>query len=95
MWLTLCGLIFLIVLVSLGLCREDFLTCLLVGGNLEGRGVLRFGRWCLFASFGVFGNKEILDVSRIWKGVLNGRYFSFVFLFVVSLDGGLFVSIDY
>jgi hypothetical protein len=44
MWLTLCGLIFLIVLVCLGLCREELLTCLLVSENLEGRGVLRFGR---------------------------------------------------
>jgi hypothetical protein len=30
---------------------------LLVGGSLEGQGVLRFGRWCLSAFSGVFGRK--------------------------------------
>jgi hypothetical protein len=38
---------------------------LLVGGSLEGRRALRFGRRCLFASFGMFEEKEISDVSRI------------------------------
>jgi hypothetical protein len=47
MWLTLCGLLSLRVLVCLGLCLGESLTCLLVGGRLEGRGVLRFGKWCL------------------------------------------------
>jgi hypothetical protein len=65
MCLTLCGLIFLIILVCLGLCRKELLTCLLVGGSLEGRRALRFGRRCLFASFGMFEEKEISDVSRI------------------------------
>lgn len=67
MWLMLCGLIFSTVLVCLGLYQEELLTCLLVGENMEGRRVLRFGRLCLFASFGVFGEKKISDVSRIWR----------------------------
>lgn len=39
MWLTLCGLLPLLVLDCLGLCVGKSLTCLLVGGRLEGRGV--------------------------------------------------------
>jgi len=46
-------------LACLGLCLEELLTWLLVGGNLEGQGVLRFGRWRRFAFFSVFGRKEI------------------------------------
>jgi hypothetical protein len=52
-------------LVCLGLCVEELLICLPVDGSLEGRGVLQFERWCLFPFFGVFGRKEISDVSRI------------------------------
>jgi len=37
---------------------------LLVGGRVEGQGVLRFERWCQFAFFGVFGRREILGVSK-------------------------------
>jgi hypothetical protein len=44
-------------LACLGLCLEKLSICLLVGGNLEGRGVLRFGRWCRSAFFCVW--KEI------------------------------------
>jgi hypothetical protein len=55
----------LLVLVCLGLCLGESLACLVVGGRLEGRGVLRFGRWCRHAFFGVFGRKEIIGVSRI------------------------------
>jgi hypothetical protein len=40
MWLTLCGVLSLLVLVCLGLCLGESLTCLLVGRRLEGRGVL-------------------------------------------------------
>jgi hypothetical protein len=56
MWLMLCGVLSLLVLVCLGLCLEVCLTCI-VGGRLEGRGVLRYGRWCRHAFFGVFGQK--------------------------------------
>jgi hypothetical protein len=58
----------LLVLVCLGLCLGESLTCLPVGGRLKGRGVPRFGRWCRHAFFGVFGRKEIIGVSRIWNG---------------------------
>jgi hypothetical protein len=40
---------------------------LLVGGLLEDRGVLRCGKWRLFASFGVYGGKEIIRPLRIWR----------------------------
>jgi len=50
-----------------GLCLVELSTCLLVGRSLEGRGALRFGRWCQSVFFGVFGRKEILGVSRMWR----------------------------
>jgi hypothetical protein len=40
MWLSLCRMLSLLDLVCLGLCLEELSTCLLVGGILEGRGVL-------------------------------------------------------
>jgi hypothetical protein len=67
MWLPLCGIPFLLDLVCLGSCLEEFSTCLSVGRSLEGRGVLRFGRWCESAFFDVLGKKEILSVLRIWR----------------------------
>jgi hypothetical protein len=69
MWLTLCGVLSLLVLVCFGLCLGESLTYLLVGGRLEGRGVLQFGRWCRHALFDMFGRKEIIDVSRIWRSL--------------------------
>jgi len=44
LWPPLCGIILLLVLVCLGLCLEELSTCLHIGGSLEGRGELRFGR---------------------------------------------------
>jgi hypothetical protein len=67
MWLPLCGITFLLVLVCLESCLEELSTCLVVGGTLEGRGVLRFRRWCQSAFCGVFERKEILGVLRIWR----------------------------
>jgi hypothetical protein len=40
--LLLCGVLFPVVSGCLGLCPDRLSTCLLVGGPLEGRGVL----WC-------------------------------------------------
>jgi len=59
MWLTLCGITFLLVLVCLGLCLEELSTCLLVGGSLEGREVLRFGRWCQSTFFSVWKERYL------------------------------------
>jgi hypothetical protein len=42
LWIT-----FLLGLVCLGLCLEEFSTYLPIGGSLEGQGVLQFGRWYL------------------------------------------------
>jgi hypothetical protein len=44
MWLSLCGITYLLGLVCLGLCLEELTTYLPVGGSLKGQGVLRFGR---------------------------------------------------
>jgi hypothetical protein len=41
-WLLLCGVISLVVSGCIGLCPDGFSICLLVGGPVEGRGVL----WC-------------------------------------------------
>jgi hypothetical protein len=51
----------------LGLCLRELLIYLLVGGRRVGQGVLQFGRWCLFAFFGVFGRREILGVLKTWR----------------------------
>jgi hypothetical protein len=67
MWLPLCGVISFLSLVCHGLCLEELSTYLLAGGRLEGQGLLRFGRWCRFASFGVYVRKEIIGVSRTWR----------------------------
>jgi hypothetical protein len=67
MWLPLCGILFFFGLVCLGLCLVELSTYLPVGGRLEGQGVLRFERWCPFVFFGVFGRRETLDVSKIWR----------------------------
>jgi hypothetical protein len=41
----------------LGLCLDGLSTCLRVGGPLEGLGVLRGGKWCPLAFFGLFGGR--------------------------------------
>jgi len=84
MWLPLYGILSSLDLVRLGLCLKELSTCLPVGGILEGRRVLRFGRWCQYSFFGVFGRKEILGVSRMGK-VFHGGYFSFFFFFFFIL----------
>jgi hypothetical protein len=43
---------------------EELSIYLHVGGRRVGQGVLQFGRWCLFAFFGVFGRREILGVLK-------------------------------
>jgi hypothetical protein len=86
----LCGILFFLGLVCLGLCLVELSTYLPVGGRLEGRRVLQFGRWCPFVIFGVLGRKETLDVSKTWRipwRILLPR--SFV---CYILDGGLFVT---
>jgi hypothetical protein len=55
--LLLCGVLFPIVSGCLGLCPDRLSTCLLVGGPLEGRGVLWCGKLRLLASFGAYGEK--------------------------------------
>jgi hypothetical protein len=95
MRLMLCGLIFLIVLVCLGLCREELLTCLLIVGSLEGREVLRFGRWCLFAFFGVFGKKEISDVIENLESFMEdilASFFHTLYLWTVAFLSPLAIS---
>jgi hypothetical protein len=90
MWLPLCGFTFLLGLVCLGLCLKELSIYLLVGGSLEGQGVLRFGRWCLSAFSGVFERKKSYVFQR--SGEFYGGYFSFIFSYDVSVDGGLCVT---
>jgi len=59
MWLPLCVMLSLLDLVCLGLCLEELSTCLLVGGILEDRGVLRFGRWCQSVFSGVWKERNL------------------------------------
>jgi hypothetical protein len=65
--LMLCGVLSLAVLGNHGLCRDKSLTCVLVGDLVEGQGVLLCGKWCLFVCSGLFGGKEIIGLSRIWR----------------------------
>jgi hypothetical protein len=48
--------VFLVILGCPGLCLEVLLIYLTVGGPMVGLGV-RYGEWCLRASFGVYGRK--------------------------------------
>jgi hypothetical protein len=67
MWLLLCGIMSFLGLVCLGLCLGELSICLHVGGRRVSQGALQFGRWCLFAFFGVFGRREILGVLKTWR----------------------------
>jgi len=67
MWLLLCGLMSFLGLVCLGLCLGELSIYFLVSGRRVGQGVLQFGRWCLYAFFGVFGRREILGVLKTWS----------------------------
>jgi hypothetical protein len=67
MWLLLCGALSSVASGCLSLCPNGLSTCLRVGGPLEDQGVLRFGIWHLYASFGAYGGKETIAVLRTWK----------------------------
>jgi hypothetical protein len=67
MWLLLCGILFFLGLVCLGLYLGELSIYFLVGERQVGQGVLQFGRWCLYAFFGVFGRREILGVLKTWR----------------------------
>jgi len=66
------------------------LICLLVGGLRAGRGVLR--KWRPFASFGVYGGKEITGALRTWRRPLRNFYPPSITNFV-SLDYDLCVPL--
>jgi hypothetical protein len=93
MWLMLCGVLSLLVLVCLGLCLEESLTCLLVGGRLESRRVLRFGRWCRHAFFGVFERNNMCfeDLERSLKDIL-ASFFNTLYLWTVAFVSPLSLS---
>jgi hypothetical protein len=57
MWLPPFEVPFLDVLGYPELCLEVSLICLIVGGPLASLGVLRYEKWCLRASSGVYGRK--------------------------------------
>jgi hypothetical protein len=65
MWLLLYGVLSSVVSGCLGLCPDGLSTYLVVGGLLEGQGVLRLGKWHLFAFFGAYGGKETIGALRI------------------------------
>jgi uncharacterized membrane protein YgdD (TMEM256/DUF423 family) len=57
-----------IALVFLGLCLDEFLTCMHVGGLLVALRVLLCGRLYLFVFYGVFGGKGFKRVLKISRG---------------------------
>jgi len=87
MWLTLCGVLSLLILGCLGLCLGESLTCLLVGGRLEGRGVLQFGRWCRHAFFG----SCFEDLQRSLEDILTS-FFHTLYLWTVAFVSPLSLS---
>jgi hypothetical protein len=89
----LCGTPSLVILGCLGLCLDGFLTCLPIGGLLEG-GVLWFGRWCVLTSFSVYGGKGTIGALSTWRGHWRTLYpLSFFFFFhMLYLWTTMFVS---
>jgi hypothetical protein len=87
MCLPLCGSLSLLDLVCLELCLEELSTCLPVGGILEGREVLPFGRWCQSAFFGVFKRKKNLrcyeDLESSMEDIL-AMFFHTIYLWTVA-----------
>jgi len=83
MWLLLCGIMSFLGLVCLGLCLGELSIYFLVSGRRVGQGVLQFGKWCLFAFFGVFGMREILGVLKTlripWRILLHNFYICCIF----------------
>jgi hypothetical protein len=55
--------------------KELFAT----GGRVVVLGALLCGKWFLFVLCGVFGESEMLDVSRILRGIVRS---SFIFFFL-------------
>jgi hypothetical protein len=53
------------------------------GGGGGWGGVLRCGKWCLLAFFGVYGEREIIGALRIWRGPPR-TYYYLVFVFCIS-----------
>lgn len=69
------GVLFLFVLGCLGLCL-DMLIYVTDGGLLASQCVLRCGKWCLHASFGVCGGKRMIETLRTWR-VCWGKFYPF------------------
>jgi len=62
------------VLFSIGLgCPRLYLDMslisMIVGGPLVGQGALRYKKWCIRASFGVYEMKEMIEILRIGRGL--------------------------
>jgi hypothetical protein len=55
-----------------------------VGGPQGGGGVLRSGRWCLVAFFGVYGGRETIGPLRTWRG--PWKHIILLFSYIVPLD---------
>jgi hypothetical protein len=75
----LCGAIFLASLVYLGSCLVVFWTYVLAAVPLVGLGVLWFGKWCLFVSFGQFGernNRCFEDLESSMEEILASLLYS-------------------
>jgi hypothetical protein len=93
-WLPLCGILSSLDLVCLGLCLGEFSICLLVGGILEGRRVLRFGRWCQYAFFGVWKERNLRcfeDVESSMEDILV-LFFHTLYLWMVAFLSPLSLS---
>jgi hypothetical protein len=52
---------------------------------------MRFGRWCLFASFGAYGRKGTIGALRTWRGLWR-TFYPLVFILCI-LDCSTFVPI--
>jgi hypothetical protein len=87
--LVLCGMLFLLRLVFVGLCLAPSKSYLRVGGRVAVRGVPLCGKWSLIVLCGVFGVKETIDALRTRRGLERSSSISFFLLFTLGPWAGL------
>jgi hypothetical protein len=58
-------------LVFVGLCLAQLRNYLLAGGRVVFLGALLCEKWFIFVLCGVFGESEMLDISRIFRGLVR------------------------
>jgi hypothetical protein len=55
-----------------------------IGGHLIDQGMLLFGKWCPFVSFGAYGGKETIGVLKTWKDPWKKSFLCSITLCIVG-----------